>query len=56
MVINNGMFTVASRNGAHVNTESIGEIHESPSATPFKLLLISPSFCAYGTFIYFLGV
>jgi hypothetical protein len=37
---------VLSKNGAHVITESIGEIQASPNATPFKLLLIVPVFCA----------
>lgn len=39
--------TVLSKNGAHVITESIGEIQASPSATPFRLLLMVPAFCAY---------
>lgn len=37
-------YTVLSKNGAHVITESMGEIQESPSATPFKLLLMVPAF------------
>lgn len=38
------LHTVLSKNGAHVSTESIGETQASPSATPFRLLLMVPAF------------
>lgn len=38
--------TVASKKGAQFITESMGEIHASPRATPFKLLLIILFCCA----------
>ena len=39
--------TVLSKNVPHERTESIGEIQESPRATPFKLLLMFPVFWAW---------
>ena len=37
------LFTVSYKYGAHVLTESIGEIHASPSPTPCKLIFILPA-------------
>jgi hypothetical protein len=38
--------TICRRNGAQVRTESIGEIQESPRATPFSGTSTSPFFIA----------